>query len=361
MKLTLVVGARPNFMKVASLINATKEFENIQFTLVHTGQHYDKNLNEVFFEDLEIPKPDINLEVGSGSQAFQTAEIMVKFELFLRTHETDFVIVVGDINSSMACAIVAKKMNFRLAHIEAGLESGDREMPEEINRLIIDAIADYYFATTKYAVDNLLKRGISSNKIFLVGNTMIDSLIRSLPKIRPSEHQSKITKEYILLTLHRPSNVDSFEKLNSILKVIEDSTLDNLQIVFPLHPRTLKKISDQYLENDKFVILEPLRYLEFLFLIKNAKLIITDSGGIQEETTYLKKPCLTLRNSTERPETCSQGTNILIGDDYQLIKQHVLEIISGNEKKGSDIEFWDGNTGQRIIKTLKEILDLEKG
>jgi UDP-N-acetylglucosamine 2-epimerase (non-hydrolysing) len=364
LNLTLVAGTRPNFMKIASLIHAIKKRQDegvpIIYRLIHTGQHYDNRLSNVFFEDLEIPQPYINLDVGSGSHAQQTAAIMIRFEEFLQNNPTDWVIVVGDVNSTLACSLVAKKMGVKVAHVEAGIRSNDRTMPEEINRLATDAITDVFFTTSVFANERLAKEGKDSDNVYFVGNTMIDSLIRNLSRSNRPELLSAYDiweKEYFLLTLHRPSNVDDPQKLRSILQSILDST-DNGKLIFSVHPRTQKHLDEINFEWPIHVVVTgPMRYLEFLYLIKNSKAVITDSGGIQEETTYLHVPCLTLRLNTERPETISVGTNILIGGDMKLLVTSIRSIQEGKWKKGSIPEKWDGNTGERIVDILFEITD----
>ena len=355
----LVAGARPNFMKIASLIHAIKEKQEkencIVYQLVHTGQHYDSKLSDVFFEDLQIPLPDINLEVGSGSHSEQTAEIMLRFEKYLMKNPVDWVIVVGDVNSTLACSIVAKKLGIKVAHVEAGIRSGDWTMPEEINRLVTDAIADVFFTTSIFANQNLLKEGKQEKKIYLVGNTMIDSLIRNRSRFRRPEilsSQRVREKDYFLMTLHRPSNVDEPDVLCHLLQNIIDA-IGTTKIIFPVHPRTRKILKDiNYCLPEQIILIEPLRYLEFMYLVTHANAVITDSGGIQEETTYLRVPCLTLRSTTERPETISIGTNILIGDNMDLLRGSLQQILAGKWKEGGIPDFWDGKTGNRIIDIL---------
>lgn len=361
MNITLVAGARPNFMKIAPLIKAIElaksKGKNINYRLVHTGQHYDKKMSGDFFEQLGIPFPDVNLESGSGSQAEQTATIMVRFEKELLENKPDFVLVVGDVTSTLACTITAKKLCIDVVHVEAGIRSGDMTMPEEINRIVTDSICDYYFTTTEQATSSLIKNGAKKNHIFFVGNTMIDTLFQNLPRIKNPAFWDEFNlkeKNYFLLTLHRPSNVDDHQKLASILSAIENSTGD-FKIVFPVHPRT-RHIIDQFKINAKNIIMiDPLGYLEFIYLIKNAKGIITDSGGITEEATVLHIPCLTLRNSTERPETVTIGTNELIGDDLNKLSQYLKKIIDNNWKEGKIPELWDGRTSERIIDSLASV------
>ena len=357
MKILIVAGARPNFMKIASVIHAIEESPgNIDFKLIHTGQHYDKLLSDSFFEDLKIPPPDYNLNVRSGSHAFQTAEIMKAFEEVLIKELPQLVVVVGDVNSTMACTLTAKKMNIKVAHIEAGIRSFDLTMPEEINRLVTDSIADYFFTTSEIANQNLLNQGAKPESIFLVGNTMIDTLISNLSKLIRPKILDKITdKQYVTLTLHRPSNVDDPKILEEKLKKICLGVLPR-KVVFPVHPRTRNKIKDLVLP-ENLILTEPLRYLEFIYLIKNSWLVVTDSGGIQEETTFLKIPCITLRPNTERPETIELGTNILAQLEDGSFEKNVKLIEENKFKKGENIPLWDGETGKRIVSYLLKIKD----
>lgn len=360
MKITLVAGARPNFMKIAPIIHALREQQAkglpVKFRLVHTGQHYDKSLSETFFHELDIPLPDANLEVGSGSQASQTAAIMTRFEEDLIANPTDVVLVVGDINSTMACSIVAKKLNTQLVHVEAGIRSFDLAMPEEINRMVTDAIADHFFTTSNYANENLLKAGIDQSRIHFVGNTMIDTLYAKMGEFKqPSlwnEH-GLIKGNYFLLTLHRPSNVDQASVLEETLRAIGEATR-GLPIIFPTHPRTIGNLKKLASLPDNIRTTSPLGYLEFMYLIQNSKAVITDSGGIQEETTVLKVPCITLRKNSERPETITVGTNELVPDIKQL-KQITDKLFANKWKKGGIPELWDGKTAQRIAAILYEI------
>jgi UDP-N-acetylglucosamine 2-epimerase (non-hydrolysing) len=358
MKISIVAGARPNFMKIAPIIEAIKKAQekgkNISFRLVHTGQHYDEKMSEIFFKELSIPAPDSNLEVGSGTQAEQTANIMIRFEKELIDNPCDLVLVVGDVNSTLACSIVAKKMNILLAHVEAGIRSYDMTMPEEINRIVTDSLADLYFTTTTIAGENLIKAGVAINKIHFVGNTMIDSLLKNLTKIKKTtffEENKLKEKNYILLTLHRPSNVDEKENLEKIIFEICNSAKE-LSIIFPVHPRTKNNLERIDILPKNLFLTTPLPYLEFIYLIKNSKAVITDSGGIQEETTVLGIPCMTLRENSERPETISIGTNELLGTDVKNIKPAIEKLFSGNWKKGGIPELWDGNTSERIVNIL---------
>lgn len=361
MHLTIIAGARPNFVKIAPIIHAIESHnanskDRIDYSLVHTGQHYDDAMSEVFFSDLMIPKPTINLQVGSGSQAKQTAKIMIAFEEYILENTTDCLIVVGDVNSTMACSIVAKKIGIKVAHVEGGLRSKDMSMPEEINRLLTDSITDYFFTTSKLADHNLIKEGVGQEQIFMVGNTMIDSLVSSYDRFKqPAGLGEFLEGKYFLLTLHRPSNVDGIELLAEMLSTIDDMAQGDEKILFPIHPRTKAQLSKN-VEFKNIDFLPPLPYLEFLYLMRGAKAIITDSGGIQEESTYLKVPCLTLRENTERPETISVGSNLLIGKDMSLLKHSLDTIRTGEWKKGGIPDLWDGKAAIRIIAKLNQLL-----
>lgn len=356
--ITLIAGARPNFIKIAPIIEAIHKAQNnnykITYRLVHTGQHYDSKMSHTFFEELNIPKPDVNLECGGGSQAEQTAAIMINFEKDLIANPTDLVLVVGDVTSTMACSIVSKKLNTKVVHVEAGIRSGDLSMPEEINRIVTDSITDYFFTTTQHASDHLKKIGISSDKIFFVGNVMIDTLFSnqhrfSAPKIW---NELKLEeKSYFIMTLHRPGNVDEGITLKKMIKEIVKNTKD-LPIIFPIHPRTAKIFSELGISYPNLHIIEPLGYLEFNFLVKNSMAVVTDSGGITEETTVMGIPCITLRNSTERPETVEIGTNELIGINPDAIEPAFNKLWTGNWKKGTIPELWDGKTSERIVSIL---------
>ncbi|MBI3587151.1 MAG: UDP-N-acetylglucosamine 2-epimerase (non-hydrolyzing) [Ignavibacteriales bacterium] len=355
-----VVGARPNFMKVAPLHKAfQKHARSIRHRIVHTGQHYDAAMSKVFFEDLELPHPDFYLGVGSGSHAEQTAKIMIEFEKVLQQQKPDLVLVVGDVNSTVACSLVSVKIGIPVAHVEAGLRSFDRSMPEEINRLLTDAIADYLFVTEPSGVRNLKQEGVAEDKIFLVGNVMIDSLAHYRQKAKSSNilEQLQLTpRAFTLVTLHRPSNVDDAANLEKILKIFEKLS-ERTTIVFPIHPRTRKMIEQfgfngrvSSLNNLKLV--DPVGYLDFLNLMEHSQLVLTDSGGIQEETTYLGIPCLTLRENTERPITVEIGTNQLCGLDVERIVHASFDVFEGKTKHGSVPEFWDGKTAERIATIL---------
>jgi UDP-N-acetylglucosamine 2-epimerase (non-hydrolysing) len=356
--ITIVAGARPNFIKIAPIIHAinkiNKDNNTISYSLVHTGQHYDKNMSGNFFEDLQIPKPNINLEAGGGSQSEQTAAIMIGFEKYLNNNPTDLVIVVGDVTSTMACSIVAKKQHIKVAHVEAGIRSNDVKMPEEINRIVTDSITDYFFTTSVTANNNLKRLGISEDKIFFVGNTMIDTLIKHRSNFKKPKLWDDIglhKREYVVLTLHRPSNVDSKDNLKHIL----DETLKNSSdypVIFPVHPRTSNVLNQINYSSSKLHLIQPLSYLEFNYLVDRCKVVITDSGGITEETTVMGIPCITLRDSTERPETVELGTNVLIGTDPKRLERPMKDVFSNNWKKGSIPENWDGESADRIIKII---------
>lgn len=358
MKLTIVAGARPNFIKVAPIIHAIKEVnknsEKIAYRLVHTGQHYDKIMSDTFFQELDIPKPDINLGSGSGTQAEQTAAIMLAFEKDLMQHPTDIVMVVGDVNSTMACAIVAKKLQTHVAHVEGGIRSRDLSMPEEINRIVTDSISDYFFTTSIQAGLNLKAEGVKEEQIFFVGNTMIDTLIRLKNFfIQPNawKELGLEPKKYLLLTLHRPSNVDDIEVLRNILEAIAESS-NGVNIVFPAHPRTQKQLLLIEPLQQVFRKIQPLGYLHFNFLVENSLGVITDSGGITEEATIMDVPCITLRSNTERPETVEIGTNELVGNNPDKIRDAVKRLTTKKWKKGQVPEKWDGKAAQRIVQEL---------
>ena len=358
MKLTIIAGARPNFMKIAPVIHAIQKAQeqgkDLSYRLVHTGQHYDKNMSETFFEELNIPKPDVNLGVGGGTQAEQTAGIMVAFEKELVTNPTDLVVVVGDVTSTMACSIVAKKLNTKVAHIEAGIRSWDLTMPEEINRMVTDSITDYFFTTSEIANTNLRNFGVKPENIFFVGNVMIDTLLANIDRFRKPDCYDTLQlkeKEYLVLTMHRPANVDEASKLKRTMDEIVSNT-QGMPVIFPIHPRTAKIFTDLGISAPNLHIVEPLGYLEFNYLVKNSKAVITDSGGITEETTVMHVPCITLRDNTERPETITIGTNELIGTNPNAIKPTLEKLYSGNWKKGGIPELWDGHAAERIIEIL---------
>jgi UDP-N-acetylglucosamine 2-epimerase (non-hydrolysing) len=357
-KIISVVGARPNFMKIAPVHREfLKHRDVVNHLICHTGQHYDEKMSEIFFKDLELPEPDFYLGAGSGSHAEQTARIMIEFEKIVLQENPDLVIVAGDVNSTIACSLVAVKLGIKVAHIEAGLRSFDRTMPEEINRILTDSISDYLFVTEESGITNLEREGIGKEKIFFVGNTMIDSLVHFLTKTEKSNALSKYgltPAEYCLVTLHRPSNVDSERFLNELLSVL-NSIAEKVKIVFPVHPRTMKNIEAAGLKNNpvrNLILTEPVGYLDFLALIKNAGFIITDSGGIQEESTYLGVQCITVRENTERPITVKLGTNRLIGTNLQKVKEAALDILNGEIKYGTIPPLWDGHTAERITDII---------
>lgn len=361
LNLDIIAGARPNFMKIAPIIHEIdkrqNDIRNIRYRLIHTGQHYDKNMSNKFFEELNIPNPDINFNAGGGTQAEQTGAIMLGYEKLLMNHKSDLCLVVGDVTSSMACAIVAQKMGIRVAHVEAGIRSGDWSMPEEINRIVTDSLTNYFFTTSIFANDNLLKCGVDKDRIYFVGNIMIDTLLKNRSRFIKPEIWDKVnlkTKEYIVLTLHRPANVDDLSNLNLLLdEIISNSS--NLPIIFPVHPRTANKLKDSGIFYQRLHMIEPLGYLEFNYLVEKAKVVITDSGGITEETTVLGVPCMTLRNNTERPETCIIGTNELIGVDPKGVKNAMVKLFKDNWKKGGIPEKWDGKTAGRIIDIIMRL------
>lgn len=382
-KIVSVVGARPNFMKIAPIAKAIEEHNaggnkpSIDSIIVHTGQHYDEKMSKLFFEELEIPRPDYNLEVGSGSHAYQTAEIMKRFEPILLKERPDYVLVVGDVNSTIACALVAKKMGIRIIHVEAGLRSFDMSMPEEINRILTDAISDLLFITEESAESNLLREGVAIEKIHFVGNVMIDTLLEHKKKAESSdillrlglidserkavkketipmreENSRNGIKPYAVVTLHRPSNVDDLSELKKVLDALLEISKD-LDVIFPAHPRTvnqIRKLKSNF--NQGLKLLEPLGYLDFLKLMSNARVVMTDSGGIQEETTVLGVPCVTLRENTERPVTIVEGTNRLVHTDGREIVSVVRKVLNKGISKGKIPKLWDGKAAQRIVEII---------
>ena len=407
MKITLIAGARPNFMKVAPIIKAIKAAEaagkDMHYRLVHTGQHYDKNMSDTFFEELGIPAPDVNLGCGGGSQAEQTAHIMVAFEKELMAHPADIVLVVGDVTSTMACSIVAKKLNTKVCHVEAGIRSWDLTMPEEINRMVTDSLADYMFTTSEVANRNLVRLGASLQlppegrrviaqnpspingedgkcdnkihpslqggagvgpKVWFVGNVMIDTLLANRSRFRKPEVWDELglkEQEFIVMTMHRPANVDEENHLRAMMEQIIDN-VHGLPVIFPIHPRTAKLFYGLWGDEAELAkrlpnlhIVEPMGYLEFNYLVERAKAVVTDSGGITEETTVMGVPCITLRDNTERPETCTVGTNELIGTDPAAIKPALDKLFAGEWKKGAIPELWDGHTAARIIEILADL------
>jgi UDP-N-acetylglucosamine 2-epimerase (non-hydrolysing) len=361
MLIDIIAGARPNFIKIAPIIDAIEkaraEGAPLSYRLIHTGQHYDKKMSGDFFEELRIPQPHYNLEVGSGTQAEQTGKIMVRYEEIILKKPCDLCVVVGDVTSTMACAIAAKKVNnTKVAHVEGGIRSGDWAMPEEINRIVTDSITDYFFTTSQVANENLLKAGVKKEAIFFVGNTMIDTLLKNesrLKKPRIWDELKLEASQYIMMTLHRPANVDNRDNLIELINTIMESAR-GLKVVFPVHPRTAKMLAD-YTDTRGLTMIDPLGYLEFNYLVKHTKAVITDSGGITEEATVMGIPCMTLRDSTERPETCTVGTNELLGTDPQNIPPAFEKLFAGNWKKGAIPEKWDGKTAGRIVNIMMEL------
>jgi UDP-N-acetylglucosamine 2-epimerase (non-hydrolysing) len=361
-RIDIIAGARPNFMKIAPIIEALKAAEScgshLRYRLIHTGQHYDRAMSGSFFEELGIPDPDINLEVGSGTQAEQTAGIMVGYEKVLLKEKSALCLVVGDVTSTMACSIAARKLGVPVAHVEGGIRSGDWTMPEEINRVVTDSITNWFFTTSETANDNLRRAGVTDDHIFFVGNTMIDTLLRNVPRLRPPTCWSSLKlepKQFFVVTLHRPANVDGERKLLDLLCAISDGT-KGLPVVFPVHPRTAKNLQELDSATLQLHYIEPLGYLEFNYLVKHAKGVITDSGGITEETTVLGVPCLTLRDNTERPETITIGTNELIGTDPNKLSPALARLMAGQWKKGAIPPKWDGKAAERIVGQLERLL-----
>lgn len=360
MLIDIIAGARPNFMKIAPIVHAIEkqaEGTGLEYRLIHTGQHYDAKMSGDFFTQLGIPEPHVNLGSGSGTQAEQTGTIMKGYEGVLAERLSDLCLVVGDVTSTMACSVVAKKACIGVAHVEAGIRSGDRTMPEEINRLVTDSITDYFFTTSELANENLRKCGISDDAIFFVGNTMIDTLLRNLDRIQPPDFfgpEQLTSGNYILITLHRPANVDQPESLLAMLNAIAESA-EGLPVIFPVHPRTRKNL-ELIGDLPKCIrVVDPQAYLQFIYLVKNAKAVLTDSGGITEETTVMGIPCMTLRDSTERPETVTLGTNELIGTAPEKIGPAMQRLFAGQWKKGQVPPKWDGATGERIVAAISEI------
>jgi len=369
MKILSIAGARPNFMKISSLADAVKEHnaessQRIDHVIVHTGQHYDEKMSDLFFRELGIPEPDINLGVGSGSHAVQTAEIMKRFEPVLLEHRPDYLVVVGDVNSTIACALVAAKLGVKVAHVEAGLRSFDRSMPEEINRILTDAISDVLFTSEPSGEANLIKEGVAAEKIHFVGNVMIDTLLKHLPR---AEEKSRILEEldlkdergrarpYGVVTLHRPSNVDNPKVLRSVIASL-NAVSQQLPLVFPVHPRAKANMGSMGISLAPTIrTTDPLGYLDFLKLLANSRLVLTDSGGIQEETTILGVPCLTMRENTERPVTVEQGSNRLVGNDPEAIPREALLAMGHEKKTSTKPELWDGLAGRRIVRILLEL------
>lgn len=359
LKILNVVGARPNFMKIAPLISEMQKHPEIEATLLHTGQHYDNAMSKLFFDDLALPQPDIYLGIGSHNHGTQTGKIMIEFEKILLGGKPDLVLVVGDVNSTIACGLVAVKQVVQLAHVEAGLRSFDRTMPEEINRVLTDQISDFLFVTEKSGEENLMREGISNEKIFFVGNVMIDTLLSHIERAKSSNILEELAlkpKEFAVLTLHRPSNVDQKEQIVAILEGLEQIQ-QHIKIVFPIHPRSKSRLQEFGLDDvlkamPQLIVIEPLGYLDFLQLMSQAKFVLTDSGGIQEETTALGIPCLTLRENTERPVTVTQGTNIVTGRDAHKMVAESMKILQGNIKEGRRPDLWDGMAAKRITEIL---------
>ena len=358
----LIVGARPNFMKIASIIDAIQKVneESLKYRLIHTGQHFDKNMSQDFLDQLKIPKPDFDLNAGGGSQAEQTAKIMIRYEKILNGNLPKLCLVVGDVTSTMACTIVAKKANLKVGHVEAGIRSNDLTMPEEINRMVTDSISDYFYTTSRGASKNLSLIGVPTEKIIFVGNTMIDTLIRFETSLLKPKVWNKIglkKNKYIVITMHRPSNVDSILNIKKLFRTLVKYSR-GLEIIFPCHPRTKKHLEKQDLDFPNLHLIDPMPYLEFNFLVKNCKAVVTDSGGITEETTFLGIPCITLRENTERPETVEIGTNELIGVNPSSLKPALNKLFEGKWKKGKIPELWDGKSGVRIVNhIISEFLD----
>jgi UDP-N-acetylglucosamine 2-epimerase (non-hydrolysing) len=360
MKIACVVGARPNFMKIAPILEAMEKHPNLEPLLVHTGQHYDYEMSQIFFQELDIPKPDVYLDVGSGSHAVQTGKIMTSFEETVIQHKPDLILVVGDVNSTMACTIVGAKLCIPVAHVEAGIRSFDRTMPEEINRVLTDSISDYLFTPMPEADENLKKEGIPEEKIYLVGDVMIDTLIKYREKAASDAILDEMELEkrsYALMTLHRPFNVDVKENFIGILNALAEIQ-KRTKIVFPMHPRTQARVKDFGLDDvisdmKNLIVIQPLGYLKFMALMINSGFVLTDSGGMQTETTVLNIPCLTMRENTERPETIRDGTNTLVGNNTELIIKESLKILDGKGKPGKYPDIWDGHAAERIAEVIK--------
>jgi len=362
MIIDIIAGARPNFMKIAPIIEAIEmaksKGHDLEYRLIHTGQHYDNKMSGDFFTQLGIPEPHLNLGAGGGSQAEQTAAIMIGYEKAILDERPDLVLVVGDVTSTMACSVTAKKMNnIKVAHVEGGIRSGDLTMPEEINRLVTDAITDLFFTTSKSANQNLKREGVTEDKIHFVGNTMIDTLLKQMPNFAKPDFFEKLAlreSEYIVMTLHRPANVDAGEQLSKLIQTIVDSS-NGIPLIFPVHPRTAAMIEKTGISFPNLHMVEPMGYLEFNYLVQNSKAVITDSGGITEEATVMGIPCMTLRDNTERPETITVGTNELLGTNPDAIPPAMEKLFAGNWKKGSIPEMWDGKTAGRIVEVLLKL------
>ena len=362
MKVINVVGARPNFMKVAPLHRVMKQ-QGFESLIVHTGQHYDERMSDIFFQQLEMPKPDVYLDVGSDTHARQTARIMTAFESVVQEEQPDLVVVVGDVNSTVACSLVATKMHVPVAHVEAGLRSGDRQMPEEVNRIVTDNISDYLYVTEESGVANLRKEGVPEEKIAFVGNVMIDALVAFREKAARTSILEDLSIEpggYVVMTMHRPSNVDNREGITALLDIIRAVTA-RIPVVFPMHPRTRNRfeefdLADQIRDLENLIVLDPLGYLEFLHLMEHAHIMVTDSGGVQEETTFLQVPCLTLRENTERPITVEQGTNELLALDPDIVIRRIRDISGSQRPDGQIPPLWDGKASERIVQHLEQSL-----
>jgi UDP-N-acetylglucosamine 2-epimerase (non-hydrolysing) len=357
-RIDIIAGARPNFMKIAPIIRAIEARERLTYRLVHTGQHYDARMSGDFFVQLGLPQPQVNLEVGSGTQAEQTAAIMVRYERLLLDDRSDLCLVVGDVNSTMACSIAAQKLGVKVAHVEAGIRSGDWSMPEEINRMVTDAITDYFFTTSETANANLRQCGVAAGRIFFVGNTMIDTLLANIEHLRPPAFFDELELEagrYLVATLHRPANVDDPQRLAAMLSAIARGC-SGLRVILPVHPRTEKTLRHLPGLAPNLTLVEPQPYLEFIYLVKHAKAVITDSGGVTEEATVMGIPCMTLRDTTERPETVTVGTNELIGTDPENLGPALQRLFAGQWKSGAIPEKWDGRSGERIAIALERLL-----
>jgi UDP-N-acetylglucosamine 2-epimerase (non-hydrolysing) len=359
----IIAGARPNFMKIAPIIRAIdarrQQGSRLRWRLVHTGQHYDARMSADFFEQLNIPQPDVNLEVGSGTQAEQTAAIMVRYEQLLLKERCHLCLVVGDVTSTMACAIVAQKLCVPVAHVEAGIRSGDWTMPEEINRMVTDAITNWFFTTSEVANQNLRRAGVGDERIFFVGNTMIDTLLANKARFKAPSFWNELglaAGEYAVMTMHRPANVDSEQGFRAVLQAIAQA-VRGMKVVFPVHPRTAKTLSAMGALPSNLLLVDPQPYLEFNYLVQHAKAVITDSGGVTEETTVMGVPCITMRNTTERPETVSIGTNELIGTDPSHLAPALDRLFGGRWKRGGIPSLWDGKTSERIAERLEALLD----
>ena len=356
MKLMLIAGARPNFMKIAPIIHAIERRPQVEYCLVHTGQHYDDRMSEIFFRQLGIPKPNINLDVGSGSHAVQTASIMTRFEEVCIKDRPDWVVVVGDVNSTMACTLVASKMGIKVAHVEAGLRSFDRSMPEEINRLVTDALADLLLTPSEDASENLRKEGVSDDRIELVGNIMIDTLVANLDHAEESRLPEELeieASEFAYVTLHRPANVDTKESLETIMTELKTLS-KRIPVVFPMHPRSRKKCEEFNIslsDEKQFHVVEPIGYHDSIHLTRNARVVVTDSGGLQEESTYFCTPCLTLRPNTERPVTIEVGSNKLT--QLSTLESDIDGVLNGPQRRGAIPHYWDGNTAHRILTAIE--------